>query len=56
MDFEAISLEIKDMNHPSISRIFSKKGINHKNFSHTFFWQKFRESNVFTKEITKELI
>ena len=21
-----------------------------------FFWQKFRESNVFTKEITKELI
>ena len=22
----------------------------------THFWQKFRESNVFTKEITKELI
>ena len=25
-------------------------------FSPTHFWQKFRESNVFTKEITKELI
>ena len=22
----------------------------------TYFWQKFRESNVFTEEITKELI
>ena len=25
-------------------------------FSLTHFWQKFRERNVFTKEITKELI
>ena len=27
-----------------------------RKFSLTLFWQKFRESNVFTKEITKELI
>ena len=27
-----------------------------REFSPTHFWQKFRESNVFTKEITKELI
>ena len=25
-------------------------------FTVTFLWQKFRENNVFTKEITKELI
>ena len=25
-------------------------------FSLTYFWQKFRESNIFTKEVTKELI
>ena len=27
-----------------------------QNFSLTPFWQKFRETNVFTKEITTELI
>ena len=27
-----------------------------RKFSLTFFWQKFRETNGFTKEITKELI
>ena len=27
-----------------------------RKFSLKLFWQKFRESNVFTKEITKELI
>ena len=25
-------------------------------YSHSFFWQKFRESKIFTKEITQELI
>ena len=27
-----------------------------RKFILTLFWQKFRETNVFTKEITKELI
>ena len=29
---------------------------NYKKISVTHLWQKFRENNVFTKEVTKELI
>ena len=41
-----------------LSRNFCQKCVkeNFRNFSLTLFWQKFRETNIFTKEVTKELI
>ena len=64
MDFEAISLEIKGMNYELVidfTNFFQKSNeftfveIT-KIYSLTYFWQKFRESNVFIEGTTEELI
>ena len=65
---EKIFCQIKSLVKMLLSRNFCQKYVREnfrnfhtvsvklRNFSLTHFWQKFREFNVFTKEITKELI